>query len=164
MAVATSSEPCASIISSTSGPSPRRAAFTLRTQLAILEHGQDGDAAAAAAAALRKENEELRQLLQQQILKPDASPATDAELRSENEQLRQLVAEFEQRLTAEEMQLENRSRIVSLPRKEDTIRGYAHVTLMVIDEAARVPDDLYRAVRPMLAVSRGRLICLSKER
>jgi hypothetical protein len=31
----------------------------------------------------------------------------------------------------------------------------------VIDEAARVPDDLYRAVRPMLAVSNGRLVCLS---
>jgi hypothetical protein len=31
----------------------------------------------------------------------------------------------------------------------------------VIDEAARVPEDLHRAVRPMLAVSGGRLICLS---
>jgi hypothetical protein len=31
----------------------------------------------------------------------------------------------------------------------------------VIDEAARVPDDVYRTVRPMLAVSGGRLICLS---
>src|SRR5215813_10145395 len=34
MAVATSSEPCASIISSTLGPSPRRAAFTRRTPAA----------------------------------------------------------------------------------------------------------------------------------
>src|SRR5262249_55152941 len=33
--------------------------------------------------------------------------------------------------------------------------------LLIIDEAARVPDDLYRAVRPMLAVSAGRLVCLS---
>jgi len=32
---------------------------------------------------------------------------------------------------------------------------------LIIDEAARVPDDLYRAVRPMLAVSGGRMICLS---
>ena len=32
---------------------------------------------------------------------------------------------------------------------------------MVIDEAARVPDDLYRAVSPMLSVSSGRMICLS---
>jgi hypothetical protein len=66
-----------------------------------------------------------------------------------------------QRQTAEELQLTNFSRIVSLPCKEETIRGYSHVSLLVIDEAARVPDDLYRAVRPMLAVSGGRLICLS---
>lgn len=48
-----------------------------------------------------------------------------------------------------------------MPCKEETIRGYAHVNLLILDEAARVPDDLYRAVRPMLAVSKGRLICLS---
>jgi len=30
-----------------------------------------------------------------------------------------------------------------------------------VDEAARVDDALYVAVRPMLAVSRGRLVCLS---
>ena len=35
------------------------------------------------------------------------------------------------------------------------------MSLLVIDEAARVDDSLYRAVRPMLAVSRGRLIALS---
>jgi hypothetical protein len=66
-----------------------------------------------------------------------------------------------QRLTAEELVLNNRSRIVSLPCREETIRGYSNVNLLVIDEAARVPDDVYRAVRPMLAVSAGRLICLS---
>ena len=32
---------------------------------------------------------------------------------------------------------------------------------VVIDEASRVADDLYRAVRPMLAVSKGRLVALS---
>jgi hypothetical protein len=35
------------------------------------------------------------------------------------------------------------------------------VALLVIDKASRVPDDLYRSVRPMPAVSRGRLIALS---
>jgi hypothetical protein len=65
------------------------------------------------------------------------------------------------RQNAEELQLSNFSRIVCLPCKEETVRGYAHVRLLVIDEAARVPDDLYRAVRPMLAVSGGRMICLS---
>jgi hypothetical protein len=33
--------------------------------------------------------------------------------------------------------------------------------LLVLDEAARVPDALYHGVRPMLAASRGRLLCLS---
>jgi hypothetical protein len=59
------------------------------------------------------------------------------------------------------MELANGSRIVSLPGDEGTIRGYSGVRLLVIDEAARVPDDLYRAVRPMLAVSGGSLIALS---
>jgi hypothetical protein len=44
---------------------------------------------------------------------------------------------------------------------EETVRGYSGVSLLIIDEAARVPDDLYRAVRPMLATSNGRLVCLS---
>src|SRR5262245_33556229 len=74
---------------------------------------------------------------------------------------RRLGAPGRQRQTAAELCLNNLSRIVCLPCKEETIRGYAHVSLLIIDEAARVPDDLYRAVRPMLAVSNGRLICLS---
>jgi hypothetical protein len=61
----------------------------------------------------------------------------------------------------ERLELENGSRIESLPGKDDTVRGFSGVTLLILDEAAMVSDDLYRAVRPMLAVSRGRLICLS---
>jgi hypothetical protein len=59
------------------------------------------------------------------------------------------------------MELANGSRVVSLPGNEETVRCFSGVALLVVDEAARVPDDLYRAVRPMLAVSGGRLICLS---
>lgn len=59
------------------------------------------------------------------------------------------------------LQLTNGSRIVSLPGKEGTIRGYSSVRLIIIDEAARVPDDLYYAIRPMLAVSGGSLAALS---
>lgn len=58
-------------------------------------------------------------------------------------------------------QLENGSRIVSLPSKEGTIRGFDGASLIIFDEDSRVPDDLYRAVRPMLAVSGGRLILMS---
>ncbi len=59
------------------------------------------------------------------------------------------------------MELENGSRIVALPGKEETTRSFSGVALLAIDEAARVPDDLYKSVRPMLAVSGGRLICMS---
>ena len=59
------------------------------------------------------------------------------------------------------LELENGSRIISLPGKEETIRGYSGVRLLVVDEAARVDDALYYSVRPMLAVSGGRLVALS---
>lgn len=52
-------------------------------------------------------------------------------------------------------------RILSLPGEEGTIRGFSKASHIVVDEAARVPDELYRAIRPMLAVSDGRLTCLS---
>ncbi len=59
------------------------------------------------------------------------------------------------------MELSNGSRIVVLPGKEATIRGFSGVNLLVIDEASRVPDELYQSVRPMLAVSGGRIVLLS---
>jgi phage terminase large subunit-like protein len=59
------------------------------------------------------------------------------------------------------LQLANGSRIVALPGKEATVRGFSGVTLIIEDEASRVEDQLYRAIRPMLAVSGGRLILMS---
>ncbi len=64
-------------------------------------------------------------------------------------------------VSALKLELANGSRIVALPGKEANIRSYSGVALLIIDEAARVPDDLYRTVRPMLAVSGGRLVLLS---
>lgn len=59
------------------------------------------------------------------------------------------------------LELENGSRIISLPASEATIRGFAGVSLLIVDEAARVEDGLYFSIRPMLATSNGRLIALS---
>ena len=59
------------------------------------------------------------------------------------------------------LELANGARVVCLPGREETIRSFGGVTLLVLDEAARIPDRLYRSVRPMLAVSRGRLVALS---
>jgi hypothetical protein len=55
----------------------------------------------------------------------------------------------------------NGSRIVGLPGTEATIRGFSAVSLLLVDEAARVTDDLYMAIRPMLAVSGGTLWLMS---
>lgn len=63
--------------------------------------------------------------------------------------------------TLTHLELANESRIVSLPENEETLRGFSGVRLLVIDEAARVADEVYDAVTPMLAVSRGRLLALS---
>jgi hypothetical protein len=59
------------------------------------------------------------------------------------------------------LEMANGSRILSLPGSEGTIRGFAAVDLLLLDEASRVSDSLYNSVRPMLATSRGRLIALS---
>ena len=59
------------------------------------------------------------------------------------------------------VRFDNGSRIIALPGTEKTVRGFSSVDLIVSDEAARVPDELYEAVRPMLAVSGGRLIGMS---
>ncbi len=71
---------------------------------------------------------------------------------------RPVSAESETALT---LRLENGSRIVSLPGTEETVRGFSGVALLIVDEASRVDDALYHAVRPMLAVSHGKLVLLS---
>ena len=59
------------------------------------------------------------------------------------------------------LELDNGSRIVSLPGSEKTIRGFSGASLLIVDEAARIDEGLYYAVRPMLAVSGGALMMLS---
>ena len=58
-------------------------------------------------------------------------------------------------------ELANGSRVISLPGAERTVRGYAGANLIVIDEAARVEDDLMAALRPMMATVDGSLLALS---
>jgi hypothetical protein len=63
--------------------------------------------------------------------------------------------------SAMQLTLDNGSRVVALPGQGGTIRSYSGVSLLLIDEASRVVEDTYVAVRPMLAVSGGRLVALS---
>jgi len=71
---------------------------------------------------------------------------------------RPIPAQAESKLSLE---LENDSRIVTLPGTDKTIRGFSGAALLIVDEASRVADELYFAVRPMLAVSGGALMMLS---
>jgi hypothetical protein len=64
--------------------------------------------------------------------------------------------------TALEMSIAGGGRVVALPGANDAnVRGYSAPNLILVDEAARVPDTLYYAIRPMLATSGGRLVLLS---
>jgi terminase large subunit-like protein len=55
----------------------------------------------------------------------------------------------------------NGSRIVGLPGNEGTVRGFSGVSLLLIDEASRVEDHMYKALLPMLATTNGDLWLLS---
>jgi hypothetical protein len=59
------------------------------------------------------------------------------------------------------LEFDNGSRMLALPGKGESIRGFSSVNLLVLDEAALIPNDLYVAVRPMLAVSQGDMWTLS---
>ncbi len=56
--------------------------------------------------------------------------------------------------TKTEMELENGSLMVALPGDDDAnIRGFSAPRAIIIDEASRVPDSIYAAIRPMRAAS-----------
>ena len=62
--------------------------------------------------------------------------------------------------TLSKLELHNGSRIIGLPGKEATIRGFSRPRLVLLDEAARIPDALYRTVRPMSPSARaGSSLC-----
>jgi hypothetical protein len=64
--------------------------------------------------------------------------------------------------TKQTLELANGSRILALPGgDEGALRGFSGVRLLCIGEASRVPDALWVAVRPMIAVSGGAMMLLS---
>ena len=58
------------------------------------------------------------------------------------------------------LQLPNGSRLVGLPQNEEGVRGLT-ATLLVVDEAARVADSFYKALRPMVATTAGAIWLMS---
>jgi hypothetical protein len=128
-------------------------------QILLLCSRQAGKSTVASALAVRAA------MLQPNALILVLSPS----LRQSGELFRKVLAHFNslgrpitvRNESALRIEFANGSRVISLPGDEGTIRGFSGVTLLIIDEAARVLDDLYCAVRPMLAVSQGKLIALS---
>jgi hypothetical protein len=85
--------------------------------------------------------------------------------------LRNIYNEIESPLSAQiieesatRIEFSNNSRVVCLPGSEATVRGFSAVSLLIIDEASIVEDSLFYSVKPMLAVSGGRIILLSTPR
>jgi hypothetical protein len=60
-----------------------------------------------------------------------------------------------------ELYLRNGTSVVSLPGEPENLRGYSAPDLIIVDEAAYAKDELFIAMRPMLATNNGRLILLS---
>lgn len=89
-------------------------------------------------------------------------------LRQSSELFRQILVRYRQLgrpVDAESenvlsLTLENGSRVISAPGSEVGIRGYP-VDLLLIDEAARVDDEVFASLSPMVGVTKGRIIATS---
>lgn len=55
----------------------------------------------------------------------------------------------------------NGSRIVAVPGNPDTSRSFSNVSMLIVDEASRVPDPVYDSLTPMLARSNGDIWLMS---
>jgi hypothetical protein len=104
------------------------------------------------------------------LLTPGSMVVVLSHTQEQAEELFRMVLDFMEPLpnagivsrTRSTLTLDSKSRLVCLPCRENSVRGYPHVTLLIIDEAARVPDEVYRAARPMIAAAEsGRIVCMS---
>ncbi len=59
------------------------------------------------------------------------------------------------------LQLPNGSRLIARPAVPQSLRGYSQARLIIVDEAAYVPEATYRAMSPILATGDGALWVIS---
>jgi hypothetical protein len=71
--------------------------------------------------------------------------------------LRQLTGHLAR--SREKVSLANGSRILALPNSADRIRGYS-ADLLILDEAARIPDDYFTAILPTIIARPGAAVLL----
>lgn len=62
--------------------------------------------------------------------------------------------------SAQRLELQNGSRIISLSGNPTTARGFSGPRLVILDEAAWITDELFHSITPMLAAG-GRLIAMT---
>ena len=112
------------------------------------------------------------------ISKPNALVLVVAEQRQSNEDLRKardlcraydsyLQEHTEGKLTLNlltdnktSLELNNNSRLIALPANEK-IRGYSNPDMVIIDEASRIPDEVFIAIDPMITMGMGQLFITS---
>ncbi len=144
-------------------PDPWQADLLLNTprRVLILASRQSGKSQVSAALALRAALTEAGALVL--LLSPTQRQSQELYLKVLDlyRRLGRPVPTVRPRDNALKLELVNGARIIALPGVEATVRSFSSVRLLVIDEAARVADDLYRSVRPMLAVSGGSLVAVS---
>jgi hypothetical protein len=124
-----------------------------------LVHRQGGKSTTAALKALAKATQEPDSL--SLLISP--SQRQSAELLRKVAELAAAVPDLPKPSAeaAHRLEFAHGGRILSLPSSEQTIRGYSNVALLILDEAARIPDEIVAACRPMLAVSNGEIVCLT---
>jgi hypothetical protein len=121
-------------------------------------HRQGGKSVTAGLKALKKSQDAGSLTL---LISPSERQSSEllrkvAELHAKIEGLPEPIA-----VAAHKLEWQHGGRVVSLPASGTTIRGYSKVDLLILDEASRIPSELIGAVRPMLAISAGELVCLS---
>lgn len=107
--------------------------------------------------------------LSEALTKPDSTVVVIAPIEPQaNELIRKVITAFNRigrplavkREAVTQIEFANNSRIIALPGKERSVLSYT-ATLLLVDEAARVGDDVFAAASPQLSVSKGRLVALS---
>lgn len=103
------------------------------------------------------------------LTKPGSTTVVIAPIEPQaNELLRKVITTFNRlgrpmgvkREAVTTLELVNGSRVIALPGKERSVHSYT-ADLLVIDEAARVPDEVFHSASPQLSASKGRLVALS---
>ena len=128
-------------------------------RLLLIIHRQGGKSTAVALKAIHRALYRTNQTVV--LISPSQRQSSDL-LRTIRKML-EAVPEYRDRITVDNvltLELSNGSRIVSYPGTSWTIRG-ATANLVIIDEAAGVPDEIFTAVSPMLLTTNGQYVVIS---